>query len=176
MNELMENEQSMELIIDYMESSAKGVKMLYDSMKNMQVEVRSELEEVREVQESLKKNITLARGEEHKLHSAVLSKSVALTHKFFKGKVSEELFNAKRGHTTSYVWIVLKNHYDVSTYPQIPHIEFENAMRMVDRLQVEDFPEAYYRLTPKMQEIAVKNNDQAYHIYFGEDSNQDYLF
>lgn len=176
MTNLIANDKQMELIIQHMEQSSKGVRIMYESMQNMQTEIKGELKEVKEVQESLKKNITLNRGEQGRLRSAVTRKSEYLTRQFFRNKVSEELFSAKRGHTLAYIWIVLKTYYNVGTYPEISHVEFDNTMKMVRGLTIEDFPEAYYRLTPKMQEVAIKNNDQAHHIYFGEDSNQNYLF
>lgn len=176
MTDLITQDNQMELIIQHMEQSAKSVRIMYSSMQEMKAEVQSELKEVKEVQRSLKRNITLARGEQGKLKSLVTRKSEQLTRSFFRGNVSEELFNAKRGHTLAYIWIVLKDFYDVGTYPEIPHIEFSNAMKMVRGLTIEEFPEAYYRLTPKMREIANKNKDQAHHIYFGENSNQNHLF
>lgn len=176
MSNLVKNHDSTEIVIQYMEQTAKSVRMLYDNMKDMKAELSSDIEEMKQVQESLKRNITLTRGEEGRLKSAVYKKSIEITKAFFKKEVSEELFNSKRGHTIAYIWTNLKDLYDVSTYPQIPHIEFENALNNINGLSVEDFPEAYYRLTPKMQRIVKENKDMALHIYFGESSEQEDLF
>lgn len=176
MNNLVESKDSTEVVIQYMEQTAKGVRMLYDDMKQMKAELGGDIQELREVQESLKRNITLTRGEEGRLKSAVYKKSIEITKDFFKKDVSEELFNSKRGHTIAYIWTVLKDSYDVSTYPQIPHVEFENAMDKIMKLTVEDFPESYYRLTPKMQKIAGREGDTALHIYFGESADQELLW
>lgn len=151
--------------INYMESMNKKV----DSKFN---QIDQETTEMREMQAKLEKEITLKRGEQGRLKSAVLRKSEILTHQFFKNGVTNKLWNAKRGHTISYIWIVLKNFYDVATYPEISHVEFENAIDMINQLTIEDFPRAYYRLTDKMQEIAVENNDRVFHVYFGENMDQ----
>lgn len=177
------NSSFVEGTVEGIEQIASGMRMMFEETKeikneieNIKNETNEELNEVKKVQKQLEKNITLTRGEEGRLKSAVLKKANHLTDKFFKVGVSNELYSAKRGHTTSYIWIVLKNHYDVSTYPQISHIEFENAMKLVNQLSIESFPEAYYRLTPTMQRIAKENNDRPMHVYFGEDSKQEDLF
>lgn len=170
------------LQIEQMRNMANAVESTYDRMRAIEKKVvetdnvtTKKLNEITERQDHLDRHIVFTRGEASKLKSLVLSKSERLTQDFFKTPVSEQLFDSKKGHTTSYIWIVLKNKYDVSTYPEIPHIEFENAMRFVSQLTIDDFPRAYYRLTPKTKEIAEKYDQNVEHVYF-EDKYTDDLF
>lgn len=154
MNELMTKENELlELSIEQQKQMANNMSIMYQEMKNMKLEMKQDLAEVREVQAGLRKQITLTRGEISRLRRLVMQRSKALTYSFFKEPVNEELFNAKRGHTISYLWIVLKNRYNVGTYTEISHMDFEDAMKTLKKLTVHDFPEAYYRLTPKMKEL-----------------------
>lgn len=173
----------LEQTINNMEHTAAGVRLIYNEIKKLNEktdekfrQTEQKFNEIGEMQAHLEKEITLNRGEVGRLKSLVMRKSEELVANFFKNGVSEELYNSKRGHTISYIWIVLKDFYNVATYPEISHVEFENAMNFVAGLEIEDFPEAYYRLPPKMREIAVKNKDRVRHIHFGENSNQNHLF
>ena len=168
--------------IEQMSNMAKAVKSIYDEVKatkrEMQAsnnETKKELAEVKEMQRTLNRHVVLTRGETAKLKALILNHSKYITHDFFKGPVSDELYDAKRGHTISYLWTVLKMEYDVSTYPEIPHIEFENAMNLVRKLTVNDFPKAYYRLTPKVKEVAKEHDGYVEYVQF-EDTFSDGLF
>lgn len=168
--------------IEQMSNMAKAVKFIYNEVKatkrEMQEtndETKKDLAEVKEMQKSLNRHVVLTRGETSKLKSLILNQSKRITRDFFKEPVSDELYDAKRGHTISYLWTVLKMEYDVSTYPEIPHIEFENAMNLVRKLTVNDFPKAYYRLTPKMKEVAKEHDGYVEYVQF-EDTFSDGLF
>lgn len=149
---------------------AESMERLYIEMKSTNEKTEQRFAEIEEIQESLKKNVTLTRGELARLKRLILAKSKPLTHQFFKEPVSEELFEAKRGHTISYLWTILKTKYDVGTYPEISHIHFDEAMNTVQKTTIDDFPKAYYRLTPKMKNIAGKEIE---HVEFLEDSEMD---
>ncbi len=160
----------LELALQQNKENAERMEQLYKEMKETNDRTNKRLTEIEEIQESLKKNVTLTRGELARLKRLILAKSKPLTHQFFKEPVSEELFEAKRGHTISYLWTILKMKYDVGTYPEISHIYFDEAMKVVSQVTINDFPKAYYRLTPKMQNIADKEIE---HVVFSEDDSMD---
>lgn len=160
----------LELALQQNRAIAESMEQLYKEMKETNEHTNKRLTEIEEMQESLKKNVTLTRGELARLKRLILAKSKPLTHQFFKEPVSEELFEAKRGHTISYLWTILKMKYDVGTYPEISHIHFDEAMEVVSRVTINDFPKAYYRLTPKMQKLAGKEIE---HVVFSEDDSMD---
>lgn len=185
-NEVVKNEQvtdnsmsPMSLIKQTLQMQGEHGKAIVETisyMESMNAETSQRFEEIESVQKELEKKITLSRGEQSRVKSAVMSTSISITNDFFKNRVSEALWNAKRGHTLRLVYMMLKDMFEVSSYTEISHVDYEKAMYFINNLSVEDFPRSYYRLTPKMKDTAEKYNDVVRHIQFGESSGQIDMF
>src|SRR5699024_474826 len=86
-------------------------------------------------------------------------KSAQLVARLFGKHVSSELFTAKMGHMTRGIYTKLGIKFDVASYLDVRHIDFEQAINFVDGLGLEDFEDYQLRIKDKQAEIATKHGD-----------------
>ncbi|HIZ53091.1 MAG TPA: ORF6C domain-containing protein [Candidatus Enterococcus avicola] len=125
-------------------------------VKDEMVEMRDETK--REIK-AMRDDNKISRRQASKLKTTVGKKSAQLVARLFGKHVSSELFTAKMGHMTRGIYTKLGIKFDVASYLDVRHIDFEQAINFVDGLGLEDFEDYQLRITDKQAEIATKHGD-----------------
>lgn len=158
MSKLIGSDNQMELIIQHMEQSAKGVRMMYDSMLEIEREVTNMYEELKYELDEFKKTVPLSPGEEEKIAELTKKKAVEFTRYLFVGRyVSNELFGLKLTHINQGIYTALKRAFNhTGTYRTMLHTTFDDAFEYLENLTIHHLPSYYLEFTEKQQEVAVR--------------------
>ncbi|OHS43548.1 ORF6C domain-containing protein [Staphylococcus sp. HMSC65H10] len=107
----------------------------------------------------LEKNLTLTHGEAKFIKAKVAEKSYQLVNQYFTEKVSDELYHKKRCHFITGLYSMLNKHFNSITYTTIKHIDYENAMRLLENANLESLNQNYLRLTDTQKDTAARHGD-----------------
>ncbi|AKS73656.1 hypothetical protein RN70_06955 [Staphylococcus schleiferi] len=109
--------------------------------------------------EKLEKNLTITHGEAKFIKAKVAEKSYQLVNQYFTEKVSDELYHKKRCHFITGLYSVLNKHFNSITYTTIKHIDYENAMQLLENASLESLSLNYLRLTDTQKDTAARHGD-----------------
>lgn len=128
-----------------------------DEMIEMKDDVKQEIQRMHDENK-------ITRRQASKIKSAVGKRSAVLTRELFGKEVSSELFSKKSGHFTRGIYTKLGQKFDVSSYLDIRHLDFGDAVEFVKELELSSFEDYQLRITDRQAEIAEKHGDDISHL------------
>jgi len=154
-----ESLQALQFTLKRQDDQSKALQQVIGAVVNVGNEMFDLRDEVKQDIKEMRDDTHVTRRESSKIRSAVKTKSNILTFRLFGKKVSDELFLKKSGHMTAGIYTQIKEQFNVSSYLDVRHVDFENVISFVRRLTLEDFAAYQLRITDKQQEVADKHGD-----------------
>lgn len=158
LTELKRTVESQLELINQMESIKQEVMDTKDEIYQVVNEVKQEVKELR-------KMVPLTEGEALHIQELVGKKSYELASTFFGKKVSDHLLLKKAGHLRQGIYFVLKQRFNARKYTVIQHSQVKEAYDFVAKVELEDLPTNYLRLTQSQLETAEKFGDNVSVFY-----------
>lgn len=110
--------------------------------------------------------MTIKYDEQQKIKSAVQSKAQILTKRHLKQIYGDEnyggsnFFMAKKGQFIRAIYSKIKQEFQVVRYTSLRRVDFQNAMRFINVLALQDFKDSQIRVTENQQQILDRWNGQ----------------
>ena len=130
----------------------REMRTMKDEVADMRVEIKRDVQELRD-------SITLNRHECSEVQTVVARKAWDLANDLFNHEVSDDLFLSKVGHFRGIIYKRLKDTFNVPRYVDIRRVDFENAKKLVDMVDLSNLKDYQLRLTARQKEIAEMNGD-----------------
>lgn len=119
------------------EQQGAAIRMLFDGMKQMHLDMTEKVEEVQFMVQEVRDSVTLTDTECYQLQNAVRLKSNELTkHRY---KESDENFKDMVGRYRRMIWSKVKERFEVAKYSHIRRIDFEDSIDFVRNFRPEDY-------------------------------------
>lgn len=151
--------EALQFTLRRQDDQSKALQQVITAVISVKDDVEDMRDEVRKEVAKMHDDNKISRREAGKLKSTVGRQSAKLTNRLFGKKVSNELFSKKAGHITRGIYTKLGIEYDVSSYLDIRHIDFEKAQEFISNLELADFEAYQLRITDKQAEVAEKHGD-----------------
>lgn len=152
--------------LDVLEEQAKNQVAIVREMKRvanevfeMKNEVNDMKKEISEDIKELRDNIKLTTQEERAIQSHVGKRSHELAQAYFGRTVSTDLYMAKVGHFRTAIYQRIKETFNVPRYNELRRVDFDNAMKVIDIVNLNNLRNHQLRLTGRQKDIARKNGD-----------------
>ena len=142
-------------VIDHVEEIADHVDEVAEKGDKQYTEIKKEMSFFRD-------HMLLSDGEITKIQSIVSSRATITTRAWLKKTFGSanyggsEFFSKKYGHIISRFWSILKKHYDAQKYTAIKHVDYKDALELVQQLNINDLPAQTMRITDKQLETLNK--------------------
>ncbi|GGF86434.1 ORF6C domain-containing protein [Paenibacillus aceti] len=119
------------------EQQGAAIRMLFDGMKQMHVEMTEKVEEVQIMVQEVRDSVTLTDAECYQLQQAVRIKSNELTkHRY---READDSFKDMVGRYRRMIWSKLKERFEVAKYSHVRRIDFDDSIDFVKNFRPEDY-------------------------------------
>lgn len=119
------------------EQQGAAIRMLFDGMKQMHLDMTEKVEEVQFMVQEVRDSVTLTDTECFQLQQAVRIKSNELTKHRYKD--SDENYKDMVGRYRRMIWSKLKERFEVAKYSHIRRIDFDDSVDFVRNFRPEDY-------------------------------------